>query len=84
MKKKIPALLVTLATVSLLVFSSPISAKGGDNPTKEEKSGYGYGDIKREHYGPPGHNDTNARPGWGYGDQNHYHYGYGYKYKGDK
>ncbi|MBN2076471.1 MAG: hypothetical protein JW762_13060 [Dehalococcoidales bacterium] len=30
MKKKILALLVTLATVLLLVFSSPISAKRGD------------------------------------------------------
>jgi len=82
MKKKIPALLVTLATVSLLIFSSPISAKGGDD---SPKPGNGQGDIKREHYGPPGLSDIDTRPGWGYGDQNHNHYGYSYgnKYKGD-
>ena len=79
MKKKILALLVTLTTVLLLVFSSPISAKGRDD---FPKPGYGQGDTKHEHYGPPGHSDTDARPGWGYGDQNHVHYGY--KYKGDK
>ena len=84
MKKKILALFVTLATLLLLIFSSPISAKGGDNPTKGEKPGYGDGDTKHEHYGPPGQDDTNGRPGWGYGDLNHFHYGYGYKYKGDK
>ena len=85
MKKKIPALIVTLATVLLLIFSSPISAKGGDNPSKAEKPGYGDGDINHEHYGPPGHSDTDTKPGWGYGDKNHNHYGYGYgnKYKGD-
>ena len=82
MKKKILALIVTLATVSLLILSSPISAKGGDD---SPKPGNGRGDINHGHYGSPGHNDTDVRPGWGYGDKNHNHYGYGYgnKYKGD-
>jgi hypothetical protein len=83
MKRKILAFLVTLATVLLLIFSSPILAKVGDNPTNEEKPGYGYGNTDREHIGPPGQNDTDERPGWGYGDRNHYHYGYGYRYKRD-
>ncbi len=75
MKKKILALLVTLVTVFLLVFSSPISAKGGgDSP----KPGKGQGDTKHEHFGPPGHNDSNGKPGWGYGDSNHTHFGYGF------
>ncbi|UCD10062.1 MAG: hypothetical protein JSU79_05325 [Dehalococcoidales bacterium] len=81
MKKMFPALLVTVTTVLLLIFSSPISAKGGDN---SPRPGNGQGDTKHEHYGPPGHSDTDARPGWGYGDRNHYHYGYGYRYRGDK
>jgi len=78
MKKKIPALIVTLATVLLLIFSSPISAKGGDDSTKP---GYGQGDRNHQHYGPPGQNDEDDKPGWGYGDKNHNHYGYGYGYK---
>ena len=78
-KKKIVALLVTLITVLLLVFSSPISAKRG-NDTSEP--GYETGD-NHPHGGPPGHNE-NARPGWGYGDKNHEHTGpYGYRHKID-
>lgn len=82
MKNKILALLLTLATVLLLTFSSPISAKGGNNSAKP---GNGHGDTNHEHYGPPGQNDGYERPGWGYGDKNHDHYGYGYgnKDKGD-
>jgi hypothetical protein len=82
MKKKILALLITLATVLLLIFSSPISAKGGDDPSKP---GHGQGDGNHQHYGPPGQNDD-GKPGWGYGDKNHDHFGYGYgnKNKGDK
>lgn len=83
MKKKILALLLTLATVSLLICSTPISARGGDNPAQTEKPGNGQGDAHHEHYGPPGHSNTHERPGWGYGDRNHYHYGYGYRYAGD-
>ena len=82
MKKKIPALLITLVTVLLLIFSSPISAKGEDNSSKP---GNGKGDTNHEHHGPPGQ-DYHGKPGWGYGDKNHEHlgYGYGYKYKGGK
>ena len=83
MKKKIPALLITLATVLLLIFSSPILAKGGnDSP----KPGHGKGDTNREHFGPPGQEDDDGKPGWGYSDKNHEHYGYGFgnKYKGEK
>jgi hypothetical protein len=82
MKKKILALLLTLIIVSLLVFSSPISAsKGGvDSP----KPGKGQGDTNHEHYGSPGHSETNERPGWGYGDRNHHRYGYSYQYQDDR
>jgi len=82
MKKKILALFVTLATVLLLIFSSPISANSGDNSSKP---GNGQGDANHEHHGPPGQDDD-VKPGWGYGDKNHNHYGYGYgyKYKGEK
>ncbi len=75
MKKKILALLLTLVTVLMLVFSSPISAKSGDDSLKP---GYGRGDSGREHYGPTGQEVKDGRPGWGYGDKNHIHYGYGY------
>ena len=77
MKRKILALLVTVATVLLLIFSSPMSAKGGDNSSRP---GNGHGDTNHEHNGPPGQDDT-GKPGWGYGDKNHDHYGYGYGYK---
>jgi hypothetical protein len=82
MKKKILALLVTFVTILLLIFSSPISAKiGNDSP----ESGYETGD-NHPPGGPPGHND-NIRPGWGKGDEmNHEHtgpYGYGYRHKID-
>ena len=62
MKKKIPALLLTLAVTSMLVFSSPISAKRGDESfdVQENQDGrygdrcycyYGYGHgYKYHHY----------------------------------
>ena len=75
MKKKILALLLTLATISLLVFSSPISAKGG---VDSSKPGNGKGDTNHDHVGSPGQHGEDERPGWGYGDKNHGHYGYGY------
>ena len=75
MKKKILALLLTLATISLLVFSSPISAKGGGNSSKP---GNGQGDTNHDHFGSPGQREEYEKPGWGYGDNNHDHYGYGY------
>ena len=75
MKKKIVALFFTLATVSLLVFSSPISARGGGDSSRP---GNGQGDINHDHYGSSPQHEDGERPGWGYGDKNHDHYGYGY------
>ena len=80
-RKKVLAVLVTLSVVCLLIFSTPIAAKGGDNTSRP---GNGHGDSKHEHLGPPGHSDSDDRPGYGYGDRNHYHYGYSYHYSGSK
>jgi hypothetical protein len=74
-KKVVAALITTVVLVALL--AAPVLAGNGvgnGQQAPEDRPGWGYGDSKHNHTGPPGLVDD-ERPGWGYGDNNHTHTG---------